>query len=349
MRRQDLCTSIILTSFLTVVLCGEPFTAVYAGAAAVSAAFIASYSYVSCYFYECCSERWIIHNVTGLRANLEQKLYGQHLVGKVVANHIQAHVRNKNPHKALALSFHGSTGTGKNHVSRIIAEALYKKGLHSKNVHLISSTKEFPHQEMLPLYKDRLRDMIEKQVKICAQSLFIFDEIDKMPSGLIDTVKPYLDYHEHLNGVNYRQAIFLFLSNAGSNAIIKHSLDHFREGKRREEIQLVDMENILAKAVINTDTKGGLWHSELIAKHLITAFIPFLPLTRKHVQDCVRDVLVTKGCYRRPKEVSQYTVDNVLKELTFNSGEEQLFSVTGCKRVAEKVDFVMLDSCKVEL
>lgn len=45
-------------------------------------------------------------------------------------------------------------------------------------------------------------------------------------------------------------------SNAGSNAIIKHSLDHFREGKRREEIQLVDMENILAKAVINTDTKG---------------------------------------------------------------------------------------------
>lgn len=90
---------------------------------------------------------------TGLRANLEQKLYGQHLVGKVVANHIQAHVRNKNPHKALALSFHGSTGTGKNHVSRIIAEALYKKGLHSKNVHLISSTKEFPHQEMLPLYK----------------------------------------------------------------------------------------------------------------------------------------------------------------------------------------------------
>lgn len=48
-------------------------------------------------------------------------------------------------------------------------------------------------------------------MKICAQSLFIFDEIDKMPSGLIDTFKPYLDYHEHLNGVNYRQAIFLFL------------------------------------------------------------------------------------------------------------------------------------------
>jgi hypothetical protein len=52
---------------------------------------------------------------------------------------------------------------------------------------------------------------VEKSVKECAQSLFIFDEIDKMPHGIIDTLKPYLDYYEELAGVDYRNAMFLFL------------------------------------------------------------------------------------------------------------------------------------------
>ena len=60
-------------------------------------------------------------------------------------------------------------------------------------------------------YQDRLREMIEKQISKCERSLFIFDEIDKMPGGLIDTIKPYLDYHEALSGVDYRHAIFIFL------------------------------------------------------------------------------------------------------------------------------------------
>lgn len=60
-------------------------------------------------------------------------------------------------------------------------------------------------------FQDHLRHLIETQVRKCPQSLFIFDEVDKMPAGLIDTIKPYLDYHEHLGGVDYRRAIFIFL------------------------------------------------------------------------------------------------------------------------------------------
>ena len=41
--------------------------------------------------------------------------------------------------------------------------------------------------------------------------MFVFDEIDKMSPGLIDTVKPYLDYYDDLNGIDYRKAIFIFL------------------------------------------------------------------------------------------------------------------------------------------
>jgi chromosomal replication initiation ATPase DnaA len=47
-----------------------------------------------------------------------------------------AHLSNDDPSKALALSFHGGTGTGKNHVSKIIANHIYKEGMKSKFVHM---------------------------------------------------------------------------------------------------------------------------------------------------------------------------------------------------------------------
>ena len=85
----------------------------------------------------------------------------------------------------------------------------------------------------------------------------------------------------------------------------------------------------------------GLWHSELIGNHLITAYLPFMPLERKHVRQCVLDSLVTKRYYHTAQSVPKAVVDEVMQELAFYPPDEQLFSVTGCKRVAEKVDFVM--------
>jgi hypothetical protein len=87
---------------------------------------------------------------------------------------------------------------------------------------------------------------------------------------------------------------------------------------------------------------GGLWHSELISKHLVTAFLPFLPLERRHIQECIRDTMVMRGHYLSPAHVPASLVEEVLQELTFYPDDELLFSVTGCKRVAEKVDYVML-------
>jgi hypothetical protein len=48
-------------------------------------------------------------------------------------------------------------------------------------------------------------------VKECPRSFFVFDEMDKMPAGIIDTLKPYLDFYENLGGVDYRKATFFFL------------------------------------------------------------------------------------------------------------------------------------------
>ena len=92
-------------------------------------------------------------HISDLSLSLKNQVYGQPLALKVVVRHIKAHLSDDNPPKALSLSFHGGIGTGKNHVSKIIANHVYKEGMKSKFVHMIASTKEFPHVKMVPQYK----------------------------------------------------------------------------------------------------------------------------------------------------------------------------------------------------
>lgn len=45
----------------------------------------------------------------------------------------------------------------------------------------------------------------------CPQTLFIFDEAEKLHPGLINAIKPCMDHYDNVDGVSYRRAIFLFL------------------------------------------------------------------------------------------------------------------------------------------
>lgn len=61
------------------------------------------------------------------------------------------------------------------------------------------------------LFQEQLQNWIRGNVSACPHSVFIFDEMDKMHQGLIDAIKPFLDYYEQVDGVSYRKAIFIFL------------------------------------------------------------------------------------------------------------------------------------------
>ena len=63
----------------------------------------------------------------------------------------------------------------------------------------------------LLVFKDELRSWIQGNVTNCPNQLFIFDEVDKMPDGLLDVLSPFIDNHENLGGVDYRRATFIFL------------------------------------------------------------------------------------------------------------------------------------------
>lgn len=91
-----------------------------------------------------------------LELTLESALFGQHLAERSANSLIPRHFRSP-PRHALVMSLHGWTGTGKNHMSRIIAKSLYVNGMNSQYVHYLSGPKDFPRPELKADYQVRYR------------------------------------------------------------------------------------------------------------------------------------------------------------------------------------------------
>nr|XP_046172630.1 torsin-1A-like [Oncorhynchus gorbuscha] len=272
-------------------------------------------------------------HATGLEVALHKKLFGQHVASRVIQKSVTGFMNNKNPRKPLVLSLHGWTGTGKDLVRKLIAENIYKKGMASSFVHQFVTSTHFPNWSQLENYKVKQGSYMIGNVHICVKNMFIFDEMDKMHPGLIDCIKPYLGYSEYLDGVSYRQAIFIFLSNAGVQHITQEALDFWKAGRDREEIKLHDLEPALSLTLFN-NKKSGLWPSSLMDRNLVDVVVPFLPLEYRHVLLCVKAEMSARGL-----EPNQDVVDQMARDLVYFPKSEKIFSAKGCKTINRRLDY----------
>ncbi|KAG7320885.1 hypothetical protein KOW79_015300 [Hemibagrus wyckioides] len=308
-------------------------TSLGVGVASALTGFLARFPDVLCNYQECCRPEWISYNKTGLEADLQSKLFGQHLASRVILKAVTGFMNNENPKKPLVLSLHGWTGTGKNFVSQIIANNIYQNGMKSRFVHLFAATVHFPHEAELKLYKSQLQQWIKGNVSACPRSMFIFDEMDQMNPGLIDSIKPYVDYYETLDGVSYRKAIFIFLSNIGGKEIVQVALDFWKAGRAREEIELKDLEKAVSLSVFN-NKNSGFWHTSLIDKNLVDFFVPFLPLELKHVVQCGRAEMISKGL--KPNEEA---LEQMARDMRYFPHDERVFAERGCKVISSRLNY----------
>ncbi|XP_021934333.1 torsin-1B isoform X2 [Zootermopsis nevadensis] len=332
---QKLVYLLIILIQISSITSFEPFTVISASILAGSAIYGGYNKYV-CHFNECCDSSWIPYNFTMLETSLQEHLFGQHLAYNIVVRALKAHIReHSSPKKALAFSFHGMSGSGKTFVSQFIINSLYKLGLQSKYAHFFAGRSNFPMESKVDTYKMELTELIRGKVTECERSLFVFDEVDKIPKGVLDAVKPFLDYHEQINGVDFRKAIFIFLSNTGSQVIVERLMKMWENGTKRGDIQLGDFENLIRTGAFNE--KGGLHKSETIENHLIDHYVPFLPLEEVHVRQCIEAEFHRRG-KRFPHEEH---IKEVLRYLTFGPEPHKLFSNSGCKRIIPKVAAVM--------
>lgn len=272
-----------------------------------------------------------------MNVTLEKKLFGQHLALDIVGKTIQQHAFNDNPEKPLVLSFHGPVGTGKKYVSDIIINHLYYLGWRSKFVVRKISSYDYPDEDDIERYEKQIKNMIENQIRTCERSLLVFHELESMPEGLIDVLKPYLRNIPEIHRVNYGKNIFIFLSNVGANEIITETYRHLKSGKTREEITNLQMKNVLQKAIVNEPS--GLKDTILISAGLIDYFVPFLPLEKKHIKQCVEDS-IQKHQNKKPVEkrklVPEKLKEVIASDLWYLRDFDHMFVETGCKRVMMK-------------
>lgn len=56
-----------------------------------------------------------------------------------------------------------------------------------------------------------LKSWVQGNLTECARSVFIFDEMEKMPPGVIDVLEPFLGSSHVVFRTNYRKAIYIFI------------------------------------------------------------------------------------------------------------------------------------------
>ena len=289
---------------------------------------IISTYYVKC---ACCNDRWVKPRIDTLVPELNENVYGQHLAIDVIAQSLQDHTKDKNPKKNLVLLMHGGPGTGKTYISQLVIDHLYGESDKKKFVHLFAANKDFPPEGQIQKYKEDLITFINHAVQECPHSLFIFDEVDEMPSGLIDAAIDTC-YKSSNSG-----AIFLLLSSTTGTNMNTKVLEHLEAGHKREDLTLQEMD----KTVELEALEENLWYTRLLLKDQISEFVPFLPLERHHVMNCTRKEI--RGQYIDASHDKEELVNMVTDELRYVPAQSKRFSKYGCKLVAKTLRLILED------
>ncbi|XP_065830171.1 torsin-1B-like isoform X1 [Oscarella lobularis] len=302
MRMRSLLSAIVLVSACCPAAC-EP--AIAAAAAAFSSW---AYHQAEC-VWECCrGTKWIGLNETSLKADLESRVFGQHiaidLVTKALINHANL---SENATKPLVLSFEGMSGTGKSY---------------------IIAPHHFPLKNAQEIHKIDLRNQILTARRKCDRFLFIFDEVDELSRELIDVIHPFVEQNSSVDGTNFSRSIFIFISSSQADKINEYLLKQYEKGIKREGIDAKELDNVISEE--NSD----LWHSKLIQKKSIDYIVPFLPLERQHVKKCI-EVEMKKANML----VTEALLDTVANEHNYWPKDRQLFSSSGCKKVRSRLDY----------
>lgn len=122
-----------------------------------------------------------------------------------------------------------------------------------------------------------------------------------MPKGIFESLNSITNHNNHVRGIDFNLAIFIFLSNTGGVEISNELADLNKSGILREQTELSHFEKILSSVSYNL--LGGLEKSSLIDSHSIDHYIPFLPLEKSHVYKCIEAEFKRWNVYPRKDEI----------------------------------------------
>lgn len=290
------------------------------------ALFVASRS-ISC--------RWNSHQeieLSTLEAVLKANLIGQQLAVKELVQAL-GQFYNRSPDSGstvLVLYLLGWFGTGKTLTSTLLKSQFPI----TSNVHVFNVPVHFAPGVNFNILDD-LAELIRRS---CGYSLVIFEDVES------ETISPSVSGHlarfilklEDRRSPSSNGTIVVITSNAGGQSINRMLLNS--ASSNLDKAQLLEHRDrvTIGEVVSVIDTSEIPMYETLSASAVSYNIVPFLPLSRDHVRQCIVRQLTVAGV-----SVSALEVNTILDDLSFFSENFPIFSKTGCKKVGSKVDLLL--------
>ena len=250
-------------------------------------------------------------DISQLRWKFLSHVYGQHIAGDRVPRALDRYFQTYHLHyQPLFLAFHGARGVGKNYMAQMILDFFPQK-----TEIIFTAERDFPHEDFAWSYAREVERRIVTTVSKYHVNIIIFDEVERIHEDIFARLLSVL---QRLEERTHIPVIVLLLSNANTQAINNMVF----EGKLPRET--------LTQSNFDFIQKASSWYPTNVV------VVPFLPLEEQHVIECIKTDLRLK--HTRP---TQTIIRSVIEELSFHKQNGINYSVTGCKRVSDKVDFVV--------
>ncbi|KAG9333372.1 hypothetical protein JZ751_012732 [Albula glossodonta] len=262
------------------------------------------------------------YDLESLEKTLRREVFGQQAAMTNLLEHLYDYLSTYAHNKPLAVSLNGPTGVGKSHLGRILAR-------HFRSVVGEQLVVQYFAMHHCPLGEEAgqcARDLLSRVGEVVTQAeaeekipILIFDEVEHMHQGLLDTLHGLLQPGQNNE---YLNAVYLLISSLGDAQITKHVLQNSSSTSRGQ---------------LGRDL-GPLLRRSLEKHHPLWAEVDIVPLSlleKSHVMDCFLDEMTREGFYPdRPH------IERLAEEISYYSAEGVQFSQNGCKQVVAKVNLL---------
>ncbi|XP_046717505.1 torsin-4A isoform X1 [Silurus meridionalis] len=265
------------------------------------------------------------YDLDGLEKTLKREVFGQQEATDGLLGHLKDYLSTYVHSKPLVVSLLGPSGVGKSHIGRLLSQH-FRSVVGEQLVMQYFVLHHCPTEGNIPVCTETLTSQISEMVTQAEEEekipLFIFDEMEHMPTELLDTV-----HHLIMKKGNneYLNAIYILISNLEQEDITKFVLQNSTSSI------------VLGRGLISKEF-NALLLSNLRKHHSLWLEAELLPLTlleKSHVMECFIDEMSREGFYP-----DRTHVERLADELGYYSVGEREFSRTGCKQVVAKVNLL---------
>jgi len=263
--------------------------------------------------WRCSADNSHTLDIETLANSLSSNLIGQHLASSLVLHNLQAFSASQDS-PVLVLLLVGMTGTGKTHTSNLVADIFSNQAVHTAT------------------HTQTIAGIPATISQSCGYNLVLVEDLQQEDKVMTNSLEKMIFTISNDSVSKSRGTVIVVTTKTGGVNINKFLLDLSKDNLgHRDKVTTED----IMKYFKDENIKIPL-HRTLVDYNIPFSLIPFLPLTRDHVRECISSHLRHSDAQMNPKDINF-----LLDKMPFFSPDFPIFSVNGCKHVSLRVNAIV--------